>query len=70
MKLLLERGASVSARDGRGRTPLTLAVRACVDSYWMGRRSTESVAALLHAGASPAEVEVPTGYAEADALLR
>jgi len=70
VKLLLERGAAVDAPDGRGRTPLALAVRACVDSYWMGRRSPESVQALLDAGASPRGVAVPSGYAEVDDLLR
>jgi hypothetical protein len=69
LKLLLERGASVEARDGKGRTPLQLAVRACVDSYWTERRTPESVEALLRSGASPREVTLPTGYAAVDALL-
>lgn len=69
LKLLLERGASVEARDGKGRTPLQLAVRACVDSYWAHRRSPESVEALLRWGASPGDVTLPTGYAAVDALL-
>jgi ankyrin repeat protein len=69
LKLLLERGAKVDALDARGRTPLALAVRACVDSYWKDRRSPESIEALLQAGASPDGIETPTGYLEADALL-
>ena len=69
VKLLLERGAPVDVRDGRGRTPLALAVRACVDSYWTERRSPESVETLLAAGASVDGVPYPSGYAEVDALL-
>ncbi len=34
VKLLIERGANVNAQDVKGRTPLMLAVKACVDSYW------------------------------------
>ncbi|MFC5862864.1 ankyrin repeat domain-containing protein [Acidicapsa dinghuensis] len=70
VKLLLERGVPVDAKDERGRTALMFAVRACVDSYWKSRRSPESIAMLLEAGASQESVSVPTGYAEADALLR
>ena len=70
VRLLLARGAPVEARDGANRTPLALAVRACVDSYWMERRTPESVAALLATGASPASVAYPSGYDEVDALLR
>jgi ankyrin repeat protein len=69
VELLVARGANVHARDGKGRTPLMLAVRACVDSYWTDRRSPDSVAVLLRAGASPRDVQLPSGYAEADALL-
>jgi len=53
----------------QGRTPLALAVKACVDSYWAERRSPESVWALLDAGASLAAVPYPCGYAEVDELL-
>lgn len=70
VKLLLARGAAPDAADGKGRTPLELAVRACVDSYWTDLRSPESVAALLDAGASVAGVKFPCGYAEVDDLLQ
>jgi len=70
VKLLIERGAPVDAKDGKGRTPLALAVKACVDSYWTCRRTPESVRALLDAGASAAGVAFPSGYAEVDELLR
>lgn len=66
---LVERGASVNSRDAQGRTPLQLAIRACVDSYWMNRRTPESVRTLLSAGASQAGIEIPTGYEEVDRLL-
>ncbi len=69
LRLLLERGSPVDQADIKGRTPLALAVRACVDSFWTERRSPESVRALLDAGASPASVPFPSGYAEVDALL-
>jgi ankyrin repeat protein len=70
VRLLIDRGAAVNARDGGGRTALMLAVRACVDSYWTARRSPESVEALLRAGASPGDIPRPSGYAEVDELLR
>jgi ankyrin repeat protein len=69
VRFLIERGARVDALDGRGRTPLALAVRACVDSYWIYRRSSESVKALLDACASASGVSVPCGYADVDELL-
>jgi ankyrin repeat protein len=69
VKLLISRGAPIDARDGHGRTPLALAVRACVDSHWTQRRSPESVEALLRAGASPKDIEIPTGYDAVDELL-
>jgi ankyrin repeat protein len=70
VKLLIDRGAPVNALDGKGQSPLALAVRACVDSYWSGRRSPDSVRALLEAGASASGVAFPSGYAEVDELLR
>ena len=70
IKLLIERGASVNASDDRQRTPLMLAVRACVDSYWQERRSPESVHLLLDAEASVKGVEYPSGYDAVDQLLR
>jgi ankyrin repeat protein len=70
VRLLLARGAPVDLPDGKGRTPLMLAVKACVDSYWAYRRSPESVKALLEAGASAKGVVYPSGYVEVDELLR
>ena len=70
LRLLIDRGAPIDVRDGAGNTPLALAVRACVDSYWSDRRSPDSVDALLRAGASLRGVEFPSGYEEVDALLR
>ena len=70
VKLLIERGANVNAQDAKGRTPLMLAAKACVDSYWTNRRSPESVEALLKAGASVIGVDYPSGYEEVDTLLQ
>jgi ankyrin repeat protein len=70
VRLLIARGAPIDVPDGQGRTPLVQAVRACVDSYWAARRSPESVDALLRAGASANAVKYPSGYEEADDLLR
>lgn len=70
VRLLIDRGSPIDVPDGNGRTPLALAVRACVDSYWAERRSPESVRALLDAGASVKGVAFPSGYAEVDDLLR
>jgi ankyrin repeat protein len=69
VKELIARGTPVDAVDGNGRTALVLAVKACVDSYWTARRTPESVAALLAAGASPAGLAFPSGYDEVDQLL-
>lgn len=69
VKTLIAAGTPVNANDARGRTALMLAVQACVDSHWSWRRSPDSVAALLDAGATPAGIELPTGYHEIDVLL-
>lgn len=69
VRLLIARGSPIDEPDAKGRTPLALAVRACVDSYWAERRTPESVEALLAAGASVKGVAYPSGYAEVDALL-
>jgi hypothetical protein len=69
VKLLIERGTPVNARDGKGRTALALAVKACVDSYWKDRRTPESVDTLLKAGATLDGIEIPCGYNEVDELL-
>jgi ankyrin repeat protein len=69
VRFLIERGAPVNVFDGKTRTPLVLAVKACVDSQWTDRRSPESVAALIQAGAWTRRFVAPSGYAEVDALL-
>jgi len=70
VKELIARGAAVNALDGKGRSPLMLAIKACVNSYWTDRRTPESIEDLLRAGASLEGIAVPTGYDEADKLLR
>jgi len=69
VRLLIDRGAPVNAQDGKGRTPLMLAVKGCVDSYWTERRTPEPARLLLAAGAVRDGVTVPSGYAELDVLL-
>lgn len=70
VRFLIERGAAIDLPDGKGRTPLALAVRACVNSHWTYRRSPVSVMALLQAGASVDGIDLPSGYEVVDALLR
>jgi ankyrin repeat protein len=70
VKFLVRRGANVNAKDGKGRTPLMLVVRASVDSYWTRLRSPSSVERLLKAGASLDGVKYPSGYEEIDKLLQ
>lgn len=66
---LIRRGADVNASDGKGHSPLVLAIRACVDSYWTEWRQPDTVAALLAAGASVEGIPEKTGYDEVDALI-
>ncbi len=70
VRFLIQRGAPIDVRDSKGRTPLALAVAACVDSYWTDRRSPESVEALLRAGALASTAQWPSGYDAVDELLR
>jgi hypothetical protein len=70
VKLLIARGAPVDAKDDKGRTPLALAVKATVDSYWTYRRTPDAVRSLLEAGASLEGVAYPSGYADVDELLK
>ncbi|HEX4561457.1 MAG TPA: ankyrin repeat domain-containing protein [Gemmatimonadales bacterium] len=69
VQLLLERGADPNARDGKGMTPLMLAVRGCTESWWTHRRTAEPARLLLAAGARREGVTVPTGYDELDRVL-
>ncbi len=70
VKLLIARGTPINALDAKGRTALQLAIKAAVDSFWTYRRTTESIQALLEAGATNNNIELPTGYDEADTLFR
>ncbi|HKW46820.1 MAG TPA: ankyrin repeat domain-containing protein [Gemmatimonadaceae bacterium] len=70
LDVLIHKGADVNTKNRKSETPLMLAVRACVDSYWTRRRSPRPVKALLAAGAKKDGVSVPSGYAAVDDLLR
>ena len=70
VRLLIARGADVNARNAANQSPLMLAAKANVDSYWTDQASTESIEALLTAGASVSGARFPSGYEPADALLR
>jgi hypothetical protein len=70
VRLLVARGAPLETTNDRGETPLAYAVRAAVQSEWIDERSTESIAALLEAGARADAVTLfPSGFAEADAFV-
>ena len=70
LTLLLQRGAPVNAKDANGSTPLALALKGCTESYWTEWRSLEPIKALLDAGATLDSVKYPSGYKEADDLLK
>ena len=59
----------MNTTDAQGRTPLQLAVKACVDSYWTERRSPDSVCALLEACGLPDGIDFLPGY-QVDKLFR
>jgi ankyrin repeat protein len=69
VKVLIERGSPVDLPDANGRTPVALALRACVDSYWTESCSPQLVEALITAGASANAVPYPCGHAAMDAVL-
>lgn len=69
IQLLILRGSPIDTPDANGSTPMDLAVRACIDSYWMDRRTPKSVEILLTAGAKADNIAFPTGYAPVDELL-
>lgn len=69
VELLLSRGSPVDAPDANGRTPLMLAIKACMDSYWSKSCSPESIRMLLDAGASAHRIAFPTGNAMVDEVL-
>ncbi len=70
VRLLIERGSPVDPPDPLGVTPVMYAIRACVASYWKEHCSPESILMLLEAGASVERVQLPTGHAKVDEVLR
>lgn len=70
VQILIDAGSPVDVPDKHNHTPLMLAVKACVDSYWAQRRSPNSVKALLASGAAAKQIPLPTGYDEIDVLLK
>jgi hypothetical protein len=70
VRLLVERGAPLEARDASGATPLAVAVRTLVDVSDFTPHASPSIASLLlAAGARPESVSRPTGSSVADELL-
>jgi ankyrin repeat protein len=70
VRLLVERGAPLEARDASGATPLAVAVRALVEVSDFTPHASPSIASLLlAAGARPESVGRPTGSSVADELL-
>jgi hypothetical protein len=69
VRLLISRGSPVDRPDPKGRTPLALAIKACVDSYWTEYCSPDLIEALLTAGASAREAPFPCGNQRADQVL-
>jgi hypothetical protein len=59
----------VDLPDPNGVTPLALAARASVESYWTERCSPDLMNDLIRAGASVRHVPYPTGDARVDAVL-
>ena len=70
VRMLIARGADVNATNSSSESPLTIAVNANIDSYWVDNPSPDSVAALLSAGANVSGVRFPCGYDAVDELLR
>lgn len=70
LKLLLQRGAAVNVKDANSKTPLAMVLKGCTESYWTEWRSLEPIQALLDAGATLDSVKLPSGYKEADDLLK